>query len=181
VHGFTSVPANPATLLLHKPFTAIGLQAVCALALLLWASAARFGAPEVAPPPLKAGKRDLVRNVADLFRFAGYQHVLVRRYIQETIRDVARRVHTPHGLTETASLDWLQRVGADRGVSLDCADLSARADVLAAAGRRRSAELFTLSRDIWRWKQEMVDGFAGSAGDRGRDPRRGPQGRGGAG
>jgi hypothetical protein len=181
VHGFTSVPANPAALLLHKPFTQPGIQAVCALALLLWACMARFGAPEAAPPPLKAGKRDLVRNVADLFDFAGYQHILVRRYVEETIRDVARRLHTPHALTESASLGWLQRVGTDRGVSIDCSAVRARAERLAAAGRRRSLEVFRLPREIWRWKQEMVDGFAGSAVDRRGHPRGGPQSRGGAG
>jgi hypothetical protein len=181
IHGFTAVPANPSMLLLRRPFAAVAIQAVVALALLLWASAARFGAPEVAPPPLKAGKRDLVRNVAELFRFAGYQHVLVRRYVEETIRDVARRLHTPRDLTEPESLGWLARVGAARGVSIDCADLRARAEVLATGGWRNAAELSVLARDIWRWKQEMVDGIAGSADDRGGNPRRGPQGGGGAG
>jgi hypothetical protein len=182
VHGFTSVPGNPAALLLHKPFAAIALQAAAALALLLWAGAARFGAPEEAPPPLKAGKRDLVRNVADLFQYAGYQRVLVRRYVQETIRDVAHRLHMPHGLTNAASVDLLQRVGAARGVAVDCSDLSARADALAVGTRgKKSAELSRLPREIWRWKQEIIDGFAGSAGGRGRDSRGSPQGRGGTG
>jgi hypothetical protein len=181
VHGFTAVPPNPAALLVHKPFAQIGIQALCALALLLWAGAAPFGAPEVAPPPLKAGKRDLVRNIADLFGFAGHQPMLVRRYVEETIRDVTRRLHTPQGLAPPANLGWLQRVGADRGVSVDIAAVSARAEHLAAVGGRSTAELARLPREIWQWKQEMVDGFAGSAGDRGGHPRGSPQGRGGAG
>ncbi|HTB42508.1 MAG TPA: DUF4350 domain-containing protein [Acetobacteraceae bacterium] len=181
VHGFAAVPANPAALLLRQPFAGIGIQALAALALLMWAAAARFGAPETAPPPLKAGKRDLVRNVAGLFRFAGYQHVLVRRYVEETIRDVARHLHTPRDLPEAASLGWLQRLAAARGVSADCAGISTRAAVLAATGRRASAEQTRLPREIWRWKQEMMHGVAGSPGDRGGYPRGGPQGRGGPG
>ena len=181
VHGFTAVPANPAALLLRQPFSQVAIQALAALALLVWAGTARFGVPEHAPPPLKAGKRDLVRNVADLFRYAGYQHVLVRRYVEETVRDVARRLHAPRDLTDAGSLDWLERVAAARGVSQDGAGLCARAEMLAATGWRQSTEQAALPREIWRWKQEMMHGVADSAGDRGGDPRRGPQGRGGPG
>lgn len=77
VHGFDAMPANPAELLLHKPFSEVGIQAIVALALLFWAGAARFGAPETAPPPLKASKRNLVRNVAEARR---YQRLLAPRF-----------------------------------------------------------------------------------------------------
>jgi hypothetical protein len=181
IHGFSAVPSNPMALLLRKPFSYVGIQAIIALGLLLWAGTARFGAPETSPPPLKAGKRDLVRNVAELFRFAGYQPVLIRRYVEETIRDTAHRLHAPRTLTDATSVHWLQRIGTARGVSSDCIELSARATALATGGRARSAELFRLPSEIWRWKQEMMHGVGGSAGDRGGHPRRSPQGRGGPG
>ena len=181
VHGFSAVPTNPVALLLRKPFSYVGIQAIIALALLLWAGAARFGAPETSPPALKAGKRDLVRNVAELFRFAGYQPVLIRRYVEEAIRDTANRLHAPRGLSDAASLQWLQRIGTAHGVSSDCLELSARATALAANSRARSAELFRLPSEVWRWKQEMMHGAGGGAGIRGNHPRGSPQGRGGPG
>jgi hypothetical protein len=181
VHGFTAVPPNPAALLLRRPFREVGIQGLLALALLAWAGAVRFGAPEPVPSPLKAGKRDLVRNVAELFRFAGYQHVLVRRYVEETIRDVARRLHAPRDLTGAAILGWLQRIAAARGVSIDCTDLSARAEMLAATGWHQSTEQVRLPREIWRWKQELMHGVPSNPDDRSVGSRRGRQGGGGPG
>ena len=176
IHGFDAVPPNLFKLLARQPFTTIGIQAAVALALLLWASAIRFGAPETAPEPLKAGKRDLVRNVARLFRYAGYQQVLVRRYVEETIRDVAHRLHAPNSLDDTARVGWLQRAGSARGASVDCAAVSEQAAMLTLASRHNAAELIGLARDIWNWKQEMLDGRAGSANDRGAHSRRSRQG-----
>jgi hypothetical protein len=177
IHGFETAPANPAALLFRRPVAEIAVQALLALALLLWAGAARFGAPEPMPAPLKAGKRDLVRKTAELFRAAGYEPVLVRRYVEETTREVARQLHAPPDLSEDARLGWLRRLGAARGVSRDCADLAARAKALAAAGHVRTAELFRLPPEIWRWKQEIMHGAAGGAGDRRGDSRGNPQGR----
>lgn len=179
IHGFTTPPVNVLSLLTRKDFAVVWAQALIALGLLLWAGSARFGAPETAPPALKAGKRELARNTAGLFVYAGAQHVLVRRYVEETVLDVARTLHMPREIPDT--IGWLRHVGAERGVSLDCADLRTRAALLAATGRRNTAEMFRLSRDAWQWKQEMLHGHADGAGRRGADPRRGPQGGGGAG
>jgi len=178
VHGFEALPANPAAVLLHPPFTQVLVQVLLALAMLLWAATGRFGAPEIAPPTLKAGKRDLVRNVAALFRFGRCQPVLVRRYVEETIRDVARELHVPRQLDGAAGLGWLQRLGAARGVSLDCADLNTRAAALAERGRTRAAELGRLPAEIWQWKQEMMHGAARSPAGRRGHPGGDPQGRG---
>jgi hypothetical protein len=181
IHGFAAVPPSMLALLGRRPFAAIALQALIALGLLLWACGPRFGAPQTAPAPLKAGKRDLVQNVAQLFRAAGYRHVLVRRYVEETLRDVAVRLHAPADLSEAARLGWLQRAAAARRASIDCAEVSARATRLATARRGAPAELFALARAIWVWKQEMLDGTAAGAGDRTSHSRRGPQGGGRAG
>jgi hypothetical protein len=176
VHGFAAVPANPMTLLLHRPFSEVAAQGLLALLVLVWACLGRFGAPEAAPPPLKAGKRDLVRNTAELFRYARHQRVLVRRYVDETIRDVARGLHAPRDLDEAETLSWLQRLGNRCGVTQDCAELRARAAALAA--HRGPSDHARLPLEIWRWKQEMMHGIAGSAGTRAGDPRRSPQGGG---
>jgi hypothetical protein len=171
IHGFAAVPPDLFKLLARQPFAAIFIQAAVALALLLWASAIRFGAPEAAPEPWKAGKRDLVRNVARLFRYAGYQDVLVRRYVEETIRDVAHRLHAPNGLDDAARIDWVRRAGAGRGVDGAAVDEQA-----ALASRHTAAEALRLAREVWNWKQEMLNGRAGSANDRGGHSRRSRQG-----
>ena len=65
-------------------------QGLIAIALLLWATMARFGAPQQAPPPLQAGRGGLLQNMARLIEFTGHQGPIITRYIQETVRDVAR-------------------------------------------------------------------------------------------
>ena len=70
-------------------------QGVLAIALLLWATLGRFGAPEPAPPALEAGKRGLLRNIAKLLDFTGHHEIVVQRYVQETLRDAARQLHAP--------------------------------------------------------------------------------------
>ena len=178
VHGFTALPNGPIALLLRRPFSYVAILGLLAVALLVWAGTGRFGAPEVQPPPLKSGKRDLVHNVAELFGFAGYHPVLVRRYVEETLRDTARRLHAPRELGDAAALDWLRRAGTARGVATDCAELQQRAERLGRSRRSGSPDLSRLPRDAWRWKQEMIHGLADGADHGGRDPRRGPQGRG---
>ena len=178
VHGFDAA-SNPAAMLLHPRLTRVAALGVLALALVLWAGAIRFGAAETPPAPLKAGKRDLVQNVAGLFRFAGYQPVLVRRYVEETIRFVARRLGAPRDLDDAGTVAWLQRLGAARGVTADCGAISARAGAL--SGWSRAAGQTRLPAEIWQWKQEMMHGGGDSAGHRRGDPRGNPQGGGGAG
>ena len=58
------------------------------MALLLWATIERFGAPQPAPPAVSAGRLGLLQNIAKLLEFSGHQDVMIRRYVLETVRDV---------------------------------------------------------------------------------------------
>ena len=120
VHGFVGEPANPLLLLFRFPFVMATIQGAIAIALLLWATLGRFGAPQPAPPPLSAGRQGLLENIAKLVEFTGHQEVMIRRYVLETVRDVARQLHAPRELSTAALIGWLQRVGAARGVAIDC-------------------------------------------------------------
>jgi Domain of unknown function (DUF4350) len=160
IHGYTAPAANPFLLLFRFPFVAATLQGLVAIGLLLWATLARFGAPQSLPPPLSAGRAGLLQNMAKLIEFTGHQHVMIRRYVEETVRHVARQLHAPRALTGEALLAWLQRVGGARGVTVDCMALLRRARSLREGSRRDQAALVSIARDTHRWQGEMLDGRA---------------------
>ena len=157
VHGQTGRAPSPFLLLFRFPFIVATIQGLLAVALLLWATLGRFGAPQSAPPPLSAGREGLLQNMAKLIEFAGHQQVMIRRYVQETVRDVARQLHAPRGLSGDATIGWLQRVGKARGVEADCGALLRRADELRETRLRDQSSLVRLARDIHRWKGDILD------------------------
>ena len=158
IHGFVAQPANPLALLFQFPFVVATFQVVAALALLLWATMARFGAPQSAPPALSAGRQGLLLNVAQLITFAGHGQVMVRRYVQETVRETAQQLHAPRGLTGQGLAAWLTRVGQARGVTVDCAAVIRDVEQLPDRRRGDLAPLVRIARDIHRWRREIVDG-----------------------
>lgn len=166
LHGFISEPAGPLPLLFRFPFIVATVQGAIAIALLLWATLGRFGAPQPAPPPLGAGRLGLLQNIAKLVEFTGHHEVMIRRYLFETMRDVARQLHAPRGLSTAALVAWLQRVGAARGITTDCGALMSETEALADGRRRSAASLVRLARDIHRWRGEIVDGRARHPHDR---------------
>jgi hypothetical protein len=166
IHGFITEPANPILLLFRFPFVMATIQAAIAIALLLWATLGRFGTPQPAPPPLSAGRQGLLENIATLIEFTGHQEVMVRRYVLETVRDVARQLHAPRELSTAALIGWLQRVGTARGVDTDCGALIREAETLGESRRRNPAPLVRLARQIHRWKGEIIDGRSGNPLDR---------------
>jgi hypothetical protein len=158
IHGFVAQPANPLALMFQFPFAVATVQVVVALALLLWATMARFGAPQSAPPALSAGRQGLLQNVAQLITFAGHGQVMVRRYVQETVRETAQQLHAPRGLTGQGLAAWLTRVGEARGVTVDCAAVIGEVEQLPDRRRGDLAPLVRIARDIHRWRREIVDG-----------------------
>jgi hypothetical protein len=181
VHGFVSRPPSPFRLLFEFPFAFVTVQGALAVVLLLWATIARFGAPETAPPPLSAGRQQLIQNAAALLAYAGHHQVMVRRYVQATIRDVAHKVHAPRGLSDVALMEWLGRVGRTRGVDIDCGAVLRRTDEFGLGRQHDLAPLVPLARDIHQWRLGIIDGPSGHSGDHRRGARGSPQGGGRAG
>src|SRR5262249_44037532 len=95
LHGYSTLVPTPLLLLFLFQLLLATLQGLIAIALLLWATMARFGAPQSVPPPLSAGRAGLLQNMAKLIEFTGHQQVMIRRYVLETVRDVARQLHAP--------------------------------------------------------------------------------------
>lgn len=160
IHGYAVKTSNPFMLMFRFPFIIATAQAAIAIALLLWASLIRFGAPQSAPAALRVGRQGLLENVAKLIEFTGHQQVMIRRYVQETIRDVARQLHAPNALTGEPLVAWLQRVGAARSVSVDCGAVVQRVSETAGARRGDLTQLVRDARDIHRWKREIIDGIS---------------------
>ena len=158
IHGYLAQPANPLALLVQFPFVVATFMVAGALGLLLWATMARFGAAQPAPPPLSAGRQGLLQNVAQLITFAGHQQVMVRRYVQETVRETARQLHAPRGLSGQGLAVWLTRVGQARGVTVDCAAVIGEVEALADRRRSDLGPLVRIAREIHRWRREIVDG-----------------------
>ena len=158
IHGLVVRTASPFLLLFRFPFVVASVQGLIAIALLLWATLGRFGAPQTAPPTLSAGRESLLQNMAKLVEFTGHQDVMAHRYVQETVRDVAVQLHAPRELSGKGLLAWLERVGLARGVTIDFADLLRQAGETGATRRRNPSSLVRLARDIHQWKGEIVDG-----------------------
>jgi hypothetical protein len=158
LHGFLSRPASPFLLLFRFPFVVATVQGLIAMALLLWATLARFGAPQSLPPPLSAGRSGLLQNMASLIEFTGHQEKIIRRYVLETVRDVGRQLHAPRGISGNELLGWLARVGAARGVETDCNAVIRQLEGLPEGRRRNLPNLVRLARQIHQWKGEIIDG-----------------------
>jgi hypothetical protein len=144
--------------LFKPPLLPGSLLVIAAAMLLLWATMPRFGAPDPPAPALESGKRGLIDNIASLMGFSGRRPMIVGRFVDATIHEVAQRLHAPRSLTGRALTDWLSRVGKARGVEIDCAAALDRARAMAAGGASDPAALVSLARDITLWKQEMIDG-----------------------
>lgn len=177
VHGFSTPASNVAQMLFEFPYNMLALQILAGIVLLLWGAMGRFGIPEAAPEPLVAGKAGLVGNVAHLMEFAGHEKLIIRRYIDNTIREAALHLRAPKDLSESERIDWLQRIGEGRGVGLALRDIITRADRLTTGwGAPNISQLSAIAQDIYRWKQEIFDGSSEYSRPHRSRAARGPQG-----
>ncbi len=151
IHGYVGAPPNPLQLLLRFPFVVATAFGVVAVALLLWATVGRFGAPEPLPPPLDAGRAGLIRSAARLLTAAGDRGAVAQRYVQAMVRAAASDLHAPPDLTGDALLGWLQRIAVARRLPIDG---PAR---VRAAERAQGPALVAALNDIHRWKTGLVD------------------------
>src|SRR5262249_25058164 len=101
---------------------------------------------------------------ADVLRLALRQPLSMQCYVSEIIRDVARQLHAPSGMSDAALVDWLRRTGQARAVEVDCGSVLSTASELASSGHGGATPPSALARDIFRWKREVIDGVS-------RDPR----------
>jgi hypothetical protein len=160
VHGFQLDASQSAFRLLFEfPYVIITVQMVIGVALLLWATMGRFGPPDVVEAPLAVGKAGLIGNVADLMQFAGHERLIIRNYVENTIRETARQLRAPKNLSYQQTLQWLTHFAQRRGINHDCTAIAQFAQELtASSGHVDSAKFADVARQIYQWKQEMLDG-----------------------
>ncbi|HWE73920.1 MAG TPA: DUF4350 domain-containing protein [Stellaceae bacterium] len=158
IHGFVEEPPSPFKLLFAFPYVLATGQALVAIGLLLWATLTRFGAPEPVAAPFVPGKYGLIENAAQLVERGRQQRILVRRYVEATLREVAGRLHAPRGLSDLALIEWLHRIEKARQVELDCEGIYRRALAAEIAMRDDHAALAPIARDVHHWKGAMLDG-----------------------
>jgi hypothetical protein len=147
--------------LFELPFVVGTVAGIAALIVLLWAGAARFGAPRRARPVFESGKVTLIENGTRLLRFGGHQREILDRYRRAVLAVVSARVHAPVGAQSdggAARSDWLDRVGTVRGTSERWSTLAAHVDDLARDKKVSDRRLVDAARRLERWKREMVDG-----------------------
>jgi hypothetical protein len=162
IHGFgAAVPEAPPVAMFRFPFVIVTLLGCMTVILLLWTTIGRFGPPEQLPVPLTAGKQGLVENVARLMDFAGHHKRMTHRYVEATIQDAGRQLHAPKGLQGAELVTWLTRLGRTRGTNEDCSAILKRAHGLMKSKRSDATAFVTLAKDIYRWKQEIINGPSG--------------------
>ena len=156
-HGFVQRPSLWRSAF-RLPFAIVSVQALIAMAVLMWAAAGRFGAPVPVPRPYKSGKAALIDNAANLVETGGVAGDVFARYVGSVQRDVARRLHAPRRLDAGELVDWLDRIGRARGLGETLGALVREADDLMQRPRTDDARLLRVARRFNRWRQEMIDG-----------------------
>src|SRR5262249_9345483 len=107
--GLEEKAKSPFRLLFEFPFVLATIQAVIAVALLLWATMRRFGAPLAPPVEIKSGKRSLIETTANLLDFARHRPIIIQRYVHEIVKDVESQMHGPDGISVAVTGDRHQR------------------------------------------------------------------------
>jgi hypothetical protein len=142
---------SPLRLMFDPPFLAVTLCFAAALVLAGVQAAFRFGPVRRSQRAFALGKEALTDNSAQLIRLAGREARMAPAYAALTRKAAARAVGAPRELTGDALTDFLDRLGAQRGLADNLASLSH------AAGRVESRPgLTALAERLYRWRLEMT-------------------------
>jgi len=138
-------------LMFDPPFLAVTLCFAAALVLAGLQAAFRFGPVRRPQRAFALGKEALTDNSAQLIRMAGREARMAPAYAALTRKAAARAVGAPRELTGDALTDFLDRLGAQRGLADNLASLSH------AAGRvENRPALAALAARLYRWRLEMT-------------------------
>ncbi len=157
VHGFARRPSvwQP---LFEVPLVVPTALAGIAVAFALWGGTGRFGGPIPVPKRLRAGKRDLIANAADLLALGGHHRETLQRYFAITLRGVAARLNAPSGLDQWKMMDWADRLAQRRGLACRIRPLGDELKKLTAASRFDADRALYLAARLHRWSKDMTDG-----------------------
>ncbi len=157
IHGFHHDP-NLWRAMFQFPFVVPTIHAVAAIIALILAATGRFGAPIPAKRPLQAGKAALLDNTAGLLQYGGHGPDILRRYLDATLRDVARRLRAPRHIDEDDLVEWVDRVGKARAVRVNFSSLQRETEAIAGVANPNSPTILKAAQSLRRWKQEIING-----------------------
>jgi hypothetical protein len=155
IHGFVSEPSLWKAAL-EPPFVLATVQAVAALAVLLWATVGRFGPPLEAERAIVPGAATLLDTGANLLKPDRHGGTILRRYADAVLREVGDRLHAPRQFTSAQRGDWLDRLGRSRRAGDSWQALAAEVAAAEAAGQ--PSRLTAVAARLHRWKKDMLDG-----------------------
>lgn len=158
IHGFATVVKPPLQLFTGFPYNIVAIQALVGLGLMLLATTARFGVPQLLAPSLGAGKRGLIANSALLIDFGGHHAALLQRYLHASLRDTARQLRAPRGLEGLELMAWLDKASQARGLAQNASGLIGQAE---NAPAKNLPKQFAAARALYFWKREMLHGPQG--------------------
>lgn len=162
--GFDDGPGAPVTpasfwaSLFEPPLVAISIAVLALFAALGLIGLARFGPRLADRPGLAAGKALLLDAAAALLRQGEGDRAVIRRFFEETLRDVGARLQAPD-LTDGEKLrDWLAQAERARRPHVGVESLSAEVAALSQGPRPRAERLTQLAGEINGWREEMLRG-----------------------
>lgn len=144
VHGYVSRPFSALRLLFVFPFVLVTAQLALAAVLLVWSAVGRFGMPKPREPALPLGKQSLIDTGSRLLERAGALRFLADRYADAVLRETARALNAPRGLSSSQLSEWLARAGRPAPPSGDAPPAGAAAAVAEA-------------RAVYTWRRDALD------------------------
>ena len=158
--GAPTTPASFWIALFKPPLIAVTFAVIALFMALGLLAIARFGSRAADRPGQAAGKEALLDAAAALLRQGDGDRIVIRRFFDETARDVARALQGPRQEDDRGLIGWLEQAERARRVAPRIASLN-RAVASAETGARPSAEALTaLAQDINAWREEMLSGHA---------------------
>ncbi len=144
--------------LFRFPLALIPLHAVFCVLMLLWVGMGRFGSPQKPPPEIDPGNRYLIRNTADLLRYGGHTNTVLRRYLNDTVKQVRKQLHAPTGLSGAGLIQWFDRVERSRRTTRHYRDLVEQAQPLTHQTSPAPERVLRAARLAHAWRQEILNG-----------------------
>jgi hypothetical protein len=155
LHGWSKEPSLSRSFF-EMPLGLASIQALLAAAVLLWAAMGRFGAPQPVPPPIEAGKKTLIGNIAALLALGGHGEHALKRYFEGAVAEVRAALHVPATMK-----------AADAEARLDAGRARARLrelrELVNVEGRGDRRHVLATALRIHRWREEMIRGRVASS------------------
>lgn len=156
LHGHIKRPGL-GEVMTRPPLLFFTLHLILLFLLVGWAASGRFGPPIATSLLLSPGKELLLQNTSELLNFSGYQGLLLSRYWQHQIDDIASKFHVS-AQDMTGRVEALQRISESRGLEFDLLKLHYSVIELNELRMRRpSRKVLVLARTIHRFRKEILD------------------------